>query len=139
MEQIEKDVEWLKANIKHLSEGQLIMQQAIKEVADALAQIAEVRHDLARHDDEIKLMRERYHEQATFMTARPCHKHADDIKRLVVRADNLEGRVETVEQHLPTVELASGWLFRGIIALVALLGTVSAGVLMHWMKGGFAT
>jgi len=139
MEQLEKDVEWLKANIQHLSEGQLVMQQAIKEVAEALSQIAEVHHNISRHDDEIKLLRERYHEQATFLSSRPCHKHDEEIKRLVVRADNLEGRVETVEQHLPTVELASGWLFRGVIALVALLGTISVGVITHWMKGGFAT
>jgi len=137
MDQLEKDVEWLKANIEHLTEGQALMQEAIKNIADAVAQMGSIQHDIMRHDDEIKLMRARYHEQASFMSARPCHKHEEAISRLTVRADNLEGRVETMENDLPTVKMASNWIFKALLGITGLLGTASIGIIIHWLSGGF--
>jgi len=139
MEKIEREMEWMKATVQQLADGQKLMQTAIKELTDVVASIAEVKHDIERHDDEIKLMRSRYHEQATFLSARPCHKHGADIERLIDRADMLETRVMAIETHLPTVEMASSWLFRGVLGLVSMLAMLSIGILAHWAKGGFST
>jgi len=139
MEQLEKDVEWLKANIKHLSEGQAAMQEAISKIADTMADIHALQNDVTRHGDEINLMRSRYHEQASFMSARPCSNHKTDIERLIMRADDIEQRVESIETEIPTIRLSSSWVFKALLGIVGLLGTVSAGILIHWMEGGFGT
>jgi len=138
MEQLERDVEWLKANIKHLTDGQNLMQEAIKEIADAVTKMGNIQHDIARHDDEIKLMRTRYHEQSTFLSARPCHKHTEEIARLTTRADDIEARVEVMENDLPTVKMASNWIFKALLGTTGLLGTASIGIIIHWLSGGFA-
>jgi len=138
MEQSEKDVEWLKANVKHLTDGQALMQKTIKEIADAVSQMVSLRHDIDRHDDEIKLMRSHYHKQATLMSSRPCKCHDEAIERLTMRADDIEQRVESMENDLPTVKMASNWIFKALLGITGLLGTASIGIIIHWLSGGFA-
>jgi len=137
MEQLEKDVEWLKANIKHLADGQAAMQDAIAKIADTMADIHSLQNDVTRHGDEINLMRSRYHEQSNFMSARPCRNHEESITRLTMRADDIEGRVEVMENDMPTVKMASNWIFKALLGITALLGTTSIGIIVHWLSGGF--
>jgi len=120
MEQLEKDVEWLKANIKHLHDGQVLMQEAISKLTETVSDIASLHNDVSRHADEINLLRTRYHEQATFISARPCRQHDESISRLVTRADNLEKRTEAMETAMPVISFMSGTAFKVIVATIAL-------------------
>jgi len=139
MGQLEKDVEWLKANIKHLSEGQTTMQEAINKLVEVVADIHAMQNDITRHGDEIQIMRTRYHELSNTVSGHPCKRHADEIERLTMRADNIEERVEKIETSLPTVKLASSWLFKALLGSVSIAATLAGGIILHWMKGGFGT
>jgi len=138
MDQLEKDVEWLKANIKHLSEGQAAMQEAISKLVEVVADIHAMQNDITRHGDEIQLMRTRFHEQANYISGRPCKRHADEISRLTMRADNIEERLEHVEVDMPTVQLASSWLFKALLGSLSMVAALAGGIILHWFKGGFA-
>jgi len=139
MEQLERELIELKASVKSLIDSQSEMQKALTRIADAVSHNEAMRNDISRHGDEINLMRKRYHEQASFLSARPCDNHKRDIERLTMRADDIEQRVETIENEIPTIRLSSSWVFKALLGIVGLLGTVSVGILVHWMEGGFGT
>ena len=136
MEQLEKDVEWLKANIKHLTEGQVELRDSMKALADTMKEMCTMKHDIDRIEDEVQLSRNRYHELSSAITAKPCELNKRDIARLTDRADKIELRVEDIENCLPTLRLSSNWVFKAFIAAVGMLGTISVGIIMHAINTG---
>jgi septal ring factor EnvC (AmiA/AmiB activator) len=50
------------------------------------------------------------------------------LKRAFNRIDDQEGRLRDIEKDMPTMKLASGWIFKFALAVLGILGTVAVGV-----------
>jgi len=79
--------------------------------------------------DDISILRERTHKLGNEMGAIPLV--LEQQKRLQMRADNIEERVESIEVMLPNMKMASGWVFKAALAVMGLLGTVSIAVIVR--------
>lgn len=77
---------------------------------------------------DIQTLRDRSHKLASDVQAVWLVKEKQD--RLEMRADDIEGRVESIEQQMPIINMAGGWVFKAALAVVGILGTVAAGVLI---------
>jgi len=55
----------------------------------------------------------------------------DALKRAFTRIDDLEKRVRTIEDAMPTISLSSTWVFRAALAIIGLLAIIAMKVAME--------
>ena len=118
--------------IKALEVGQREIFKALKELNGTVHEFVSFQRDIERHNNDIQTLRDRSHlhgdklNQVDFL--------GEKVDRLQWRADKAEEkaervgiaantRFEAIENALPNLKLASSWVFKGMIALIA-LGTV---------------
>lgn len=114
--------------IKALELGQREIFKALKELNGTVHAFVSFQRDIDRHNNDIQTLRDRSHlhgdklNQVDFLN--------EKVERLQWRADKAEEkterttiginkRLEGIENALPNLKLASSWVFKGTIALIA--------------------
>ena len=86
---------------KNLIDGMLDVKNVLKEVSEALNRLA--------------VLEERFEDR---------HKiSADALKRAFDTIEDVEKRVKNLEEKMPNLNLASGWVFKFALAIMGILGT----------------
>lgn len=60
-------------------------------------------------------------------------QHRQDLIQLEQKMEGHETRIRAIEIQYPVLRLASGWVFKGLIGVVSLLGIIAAGVIVDKM------
>jgi len=96
-------------------------EDALGRLADAVADLASIKIDHERHSSEINHLRQRVTSLTTdLQRMNVLQTELDYIKRDV---SNNTSDVNRIKLALPNLELASGWVFKGILAVLGILGT----------------
>lgn len=90
-----------------------------------------VEHEAMQHD--IQILRDRTHNFANKIHVVDAIYEKE--KRQEMRLDDLEARLETMEKKMPVVDMASGWVFKFAIGVMALLGLQAFYVVLKFNGG----
>lgn len=105
-----------------MEERLIRVEEGLKTVGSDLGEIKTALVDIASSMKMLAVLEEK-------------HTH---VKESLVRSfqsiEKMNERVERIERALPNLILASSWVFKAVIAIMALLGT---GALMTILKGAF--
>lgn len=106
-----------------VDEGRLVrLEERLKTVADDMNEVKESLKDISISLKTLAVLEEKH------------NTTTEAIKRAFIIIDNHGERLEDIEKSIPYLKLASGWLFKGIIFVMSILGaaaiaTVFKGVL----------
>ncbi len=67
--------------------------------------------------------------------ARNAHNARNHHERAFKRIDRVVERVETIEKTMPNLMLASSWVFKAAISVMAVLGVAAVGTVLRGMFG----
>jgi len=105
---IEQKMTTLYQRVENIAESQVEMKSALKDIAASLKSLTrlEVEHNESR----------------------------SAIKRAFTRIDDHETRVRDMEDAMPTIKLATGWIFKAVIGVLSILGFVAITVILRGVQ-----
>jgi len=108
-----------------LEAGQNSIFKLLSEMRTEQAEHHSFLRDIERHNGELSMLRDRSHDHGNRLNQVDYVR--EKVDRLELRADRAEdtrekdvGRTHAIEQALPNLQLASGWVFKAALALIAL-------------------
>jgi hypothetical protein len=102
---MEQEIAALKQQVQSIANGQDEMKTALKDISSSLKALT--RLELQHNESQ----------QA--------------IKRAFARIDDHEDRVREIEKAIPTIKLATGWVFKASLGVLGILGTVAVMVVVR--------
>ena len=117
-------MEDLEKRLIRLEDGMARMESAVERMADAIEALIEVRIHNDTHSKEIVKLREASHIHGNMLQELPHLR--EKICRHEKRQDNIEERVEVLEQHDPlhnqsdSIVNKAMWAAAGVVAVVVL-------------------
>lgn len=136
-EEIER-IAALEATVKGMAEGIIDLKEsakatnrAVERMADALRELAIIKTDHERHSTELDSHRRRLNDISNRLSV--MNEHEIKISYCEQAVNKHQIKLDHINEALPNLKLASGWTFKGILFVLALLGSASIGVLF---KGG---
>jgi len=126
--------EWAEDLSRSIKEGAETTNKALERLILAVTELATIKTDHERHSTEILNIRRRQHELGNELGRLDQH----DIKLGYMDRDlgALKTAVELIKNALPNMELASGWVFKLALWVMAGLGTVALAVIINGLTGG---
>jgi len=115
--------------IMKLEQKQDLIFKELKELNKGLATLISMQRDVDRLGNDVHTLRERSHEYGNRLAQ--LNFHEEKITRLTWRADQQElglnslqdkhgDRLHKLEEGMPLLNLASGWVFKAALMLMAL-------------------
>lgn len=105
--------------------------EAINELTKVVAELANIKEEYTRHENEITRLRERQHVLSNdFAKIELINLMIDTIRADIALFKSWQ--VE-VDKSLPNIRLASGWVFKAALFVLAGMGAVSMSIIF---KGG---
>ncbi|GMR05298.1 MAG: hypothetical protein BMS9Abin24_098 [Thermodesulfobacteriota bacterium] len=107
-----------------MTEERLIrVEEGLKTVSDDLGEIKSALKDIASSLRTLAVLEEK-HNSVTM-----------SVKRAFKRIDRVVDRVEAIEKTMPNLVLASSWVFKAAMSVMAVLGVAAAGTVARGFFG----
>jgi len=107
-----------------LTEERLIrVEEGLKTVSEDLGEIKSALKDIASSLKTLAVLEEKHNIVSV------------SVKRAFKRIDRLCERVEAIEKAMPNLILASSWVFKAAISVMAVLGVAAAGTVVRGFFG----
>ena len=133
-QRVESLHEWAKEFKDAVAAAAKSNSAAIEKLTAVVVELAGIKSDHERHSVEISGLRRRQHELGNEMGRLDQH----DIKLGYIDRDmgKLSSAVAIIKNALPNMELASGWVFKAALWVMAGLGSVALAVIFNGFAGG---
>jgi chromosome segregation ATPase len=102
-----------------MEERLIRVEEKLASVSEDLSDIKSALKDIASSLKTLAVLEEKH------------NNVAEALKRAFRQIERNEGRIDKLESAMPNVVLASGWVFKAVLAVMALLGAVAIGVVMR--------
>ena len=106
-----------------MDERLIRVEEGLRTVGDDLSEIKHAMKDIACSMKTLAVLEEKH---STVMEA---------VKRAFKSIEKSELRIEAIEKAMPILVLTSGWVFKAILAVMAILGTAAVGVVIRGAVG----
>jgi len=99
------------------------VEEGLKSVGDDLGEIKTAMKDIAASMRTLAVLEEK-HSSIT-----------EALRRAFKQLEKYDGRIEAIEKAMPILVLASGWIFKAILTVMAILGAAAIGVVIRGAVG----
>lgn len=98
------------------------VEEGLKTVAKDTGDIKHALRDIASSLSKLAVLEEKH------------NNVADALKRAFRAIEKNEGRLDSVEKALPNLVLASSWVFKAALGVMAILGAAALGVVIGGLR-----
>lgn len=98
------------------------LEEKIKLVSDDMSEIKDVLKKIASSLNSLAILEEK-HKNTT-----------ESLQRAFTMIDKHGNRLDDIEKTLPYLKLASGWLFKGVLFVMGILGVAAMAIVLKGVK-----
>lgn len=98
------------------------LEEKLKIVAEDMGQIKDALRDIASSLNSLAILEEK-HKNTT-----------ESLQRAFTMIDKHGNRLDDIEKSLPYLKLASGWLFKGILFVMGILGVAAMAIVLKGVR-----
>ncbi len=98
------------------------LEEKIKIVSEDMGEIKSVLRDIASSLNSLAILEEK-HKNTT-----------ESLQRAFTALDKHGNRLDDIEKSLPYLKLASGWLFKGVLFIMGILGAAAMVIVLKGVK-----
>jgi len=121
--------EWAGDLSDSIKESTTSMHRGLEKLTDAVHELASIKMDHERHSVEIDTLRRRQHDFANSLGR--VDQHDIRIGHLEQGHSAVSAKVDNIVKMIPNLQLASGWVFKATLFIMAGLGAVAMAVIVR--------